>query len=146
MPADCEQGDEENREINNFNRFVSRIIETITDAVHEEKGAKTDMEGVPEARSRDVREEPFVETMADGASVTVIVDVRGMNREDIKVMARQTSVEVSFSGCNGGRTRQIMVPCVVDADRSYATLKNGVLEIRLAKADEGEAKAVQMLE
>ncbi len=145
--ADDDQCDD-NEEVNNFNRFVSRILSGITRTVGESEvcsfSPNSGNYGISPSMAES-RDEPIVEMMNGDDSVRVIVELRGASKDDIRVMAKPEEVRVSFSNEVSSYSRTVAMPCLVDTKQSRATFRNGVLEVVLARAHTDEAEAVKIV-
>lgn len=69
------------------------------------------------------------------------VSIRGERRRDVRVDER----DFFYRECFWGKfARSVILPQKVDPDRAKATLKNGVLTIRMPKLDGHEAKRLKV--
>lgn len=145
MPDPQDQSDD-NEEVNNFSRFVSRIISGIaadTGGSVRSLTAHVDGDGVA-GGAADGEGEPLVEVMKEGDSVRLVMELRGASRKDISVLARPEEVCVSFSNEKSSYSRTVAMPCAIDAGASRATFRNGVLEIILARMRGGRAVGIEV--
>ncbi len=101
---------------------------------------------------------PSLDVYQDQEEVVVKADVPGLAREDIEVTLtgetltikgeRKEEKEVKEPDYHrrersyGSFVRSVTLPCEVKSDEIKATLKNGVLEIRLPKTEEAKKKSV----
>ena len=103
---------------------------------------------------------PAIDVSEDDESLTLTAEVPGMKKEDIEVtvdngvlsLRGEKKEEVTKEGkgyhrverCYGQFERQVRLPGYVDAERVEATYKDGVLTVRVPKAETAKAKAVQI--
>lgn len=72
---------------------------------------------------------------------TESVTIRGEREREEKVEAKDYLYQECFWG---SFSRSIILPQEIDPDRAVATLKNGVLTIRLPKVDRQKAKKIKV--
>jgi HSP20 family protein len=100
---------------------------------------------------------PRVNVFDAGASLVLRADVPGLSEKDVQVTLAEGSVSIvgerkvfAFEGYAALRqerrgvkfSRSVALPCRVDAERTQATVKNGVLTVTLAKAGEAEPRPI----
>jgi len=82
--------------------------------------------------------EPLVDIYEDAETITVIAEMPGVEKENIKVRAvgRKLVIEA-----RDGRKyyKEVELPAEVDVESAKANYKNGVLEVRLKKVRKEEA-------
>ncbi len=146
MP-DVDQCDD-SEEVNNFNRFVSKIISGLTKPSAESEvcsvSARAGSGGAGPV-SGDGMDEPLVEMVKELDLVRVIIELKGVGREEIRLFARPEELSVMLSNNVHSYSHKIPMPCLVDAARSHATFKNGVLEVVLARARTERAERIAIL-
>jgi HSP20 family protein len=97
----------------------------------------------------DRRDEVLVRVDVPGVSekdleVTVdngVLTIRGQRREEVEDKAEDYYAAERWSGAF---SRSLTLPAAVDADRIKATLRHGVLEIRLPKAKEAVGRRIEV--
>jgi HSP20 family molecular chaperone IbpA len=82
---------------------------------------------LPEADEVEERE-PIVETLTDGNDFVALVELPGVDEQDIKMDSGDTWVRV---GAINFKTTTINVPSIADTAKASKKYKNGVLEIRI---------------
>lgn len=99
---------------------------------------------------------PDVDIFEEGGDVVVKAEVPGMKKEEIAVEIRDDRLTISgekkkeekvekkdyyrFERSYGAFTRSFTLPPGVRTDGAKATFRDGVLEIRIPKAEEAQAK------
>ena len=78
--------------------------------------------------------EPMVDVFDEGQEVVVIAEVPGVEESAIQLEIKEDILLLSAS--DGGRsyTKEVLLPCKVAAETIKSSYRNGILEIRLAKA------------
>jgi HSP20 family protein len=117
--------------------------------------------GLPELWSEG-RFVPAVDVSEDADGVTLTAEIPGMSREDIEVtvdngvltLAGEKRTEETREETGYHRTerrygrfeRRIRMPQYVDVDSIDATYKDGVLTLRMPRAEAAKARSVQIKE
>jgi HSP20 family protein len=90
---------------------------------------------------------PLIDVFEEGDDVVVKVELPGMKKEDISVDFSDGTVEKieqknyhMIERAYGSFTRSIRMPVQVQADKTKATFKEGILEIRVPKTEEAKKK------
>jgi HSP20 family protein len=99
---------------------------------------------------------PLIDVFEEGDDVVVKVELPGMKKEDISVDFSDGTVIISgekkqeekieqknyhmIERAYGSFTRSIRMPVQVQADKTKATFKEGILEIRVPKTEEAKKK------
>ncbi len=163
-PEDGAEDREDMEEINRFNKFVSKVInslaKTLSDAgiagqppqgfeVRIGKNSVPIMESVPNefadrAAGQMQSEKPLVDVIDEDDKVHVVTELKGVGKGSIRVTAKPEEVNISVIDSEHTCNRTISMPCMVDPERSEARFNNGVLEILLKKVRSGSAKAIEV--
>nr|MDO8100146.1 Hsp20/alpha crystallin family protein [Candidatus Njordarchaeota archaeon] len=85
---------------------------------------------LPETGKEELRE-PVVETFTDGGEFTAIVELPGVEEQDIKVVPRNGSIQIDALNF---KAIEIDVPSYADINKMTKTLRNGILEIKVPNA------------
>ena len=81
--------------------------------------------------------EPMVDVFDEGNEVVVIAEIPGVQENAIKLEARQDILVLSASDGDRKYSKEVLLPCPVQAETMKSSYRNGILEIRLAKASAG---------
>jgi HSP20 family protein len=84
----------------------------------------------PETPSR----EPLTDIREDKDKVTVIIELPGVEKEDIKVMAEDRDLDVEVDSPDKRFSKHLDLPCGVLPGSAKANYKNGVLEVVMRRA------------
>lgn len=81
--------------------------------------------------------EPFTDVIEEESIVRIVVDVPGVEREDIKVETTETEVRISAERGERKYFKAVKLPARVRPGSAKATYKNGVLTITIEKVERG---------
>ena len=84
--------------------------------------------------------EPLVDVIEDEDTVTVVAELPGVDKENIKVRATENKVIISARGPDKKYYKEVELPTKVKPETAKATYKNGVLEVRLEKVEKKKIK------
>jgi HSP20 family protein len=89
--------------------------------------------------------EPFTDVIEEEDVVRVVMDMPGVEKEDIDVEATENEVVVSAERGDRKYRKTVTLPCRVKPETAKATYKNGVLTITIEKAEkEKKAKGLRI--
>ena len=87
-------------------------------------------EGRPWKAIQDKRE-PLVDVGSSGKEVRVIVELPGVNKEDINVTVNERSMVISVDKEDRGYFKELELPGVVDPRGARSSYNNGILEVTI---------------
>ena len=80
------------------------------------------------------REAPLVDIITSSKEVKIVVEMRLVNKKDIKVKAYDGYVKICATNTQGGKYHRIIdIPSNVDLRSGKSTYRNGILEIVFSK-------------
>jgi len=89
---------------------------------------------VPRGKKEHMEErEPLVDVIDQAKEVSVIVELPGVEKHDIKLEAKGETLSVKVDTKERKYSKEIPLPAQVKPDSAKATYKNGVLEVTLQK-------------
>jgi HSP20 family protein len=88
--------------------------------------------------------EPLADVIDSDKEVKVVVELPGVNRENIKVNALEGSVEISADTPERKYHRILDIPSDVDINSVKSTFNNGILEIIFAKKGSPKGKQINI--
>ena len=90
----------------------------------------------------DIREqrEPLIDIMQTNGEVKVIVEVPGVEKNDIKLHGTETTITISVNTPERKYYKEVKLPAAVDTKKTKASYRNGVLEVTLQKKKEEKPK------
>ena len=86
---------------------------------------------VPAQEKRAPSREPLTDVIEENDSVRVIIELPGVQKDDVNVSAADVWLDVSVDTENRKFSKRIELPCAVRSEGAISSYKNGVLEIRL---------------
>jgi HSP20 family protein len=89
--------------------------------------------------------EPLADVVTTDTDVKVVVEMPGINKEDIKVKAYDNSVEISTTEkAERKYHRMVELPADADIGTVKSTYKNGILEITFSKKAKPKGKEIRV--
>ena len=91
--------------------------------------------------------EPLVDVIENEEHITVVAELPGVEKDNIKVRATEDTVTISAKGLDKKYYKEVPLPVKVKPETAKASYKNGVLEIRIEKLEkkkEGEGIEVKI--
>jgi HSP20 family protein len=86
----------------------------------------------------DIKEErePLVDVMSTNGEIKVVVELPGVEKQDIKLYGTEKTLTISVDTPQRKYYEEIDLPALVDSKTAKSNYKNGVLEVTLAKKKE----------
>ena len=88
--------------------------------------------GRPKINIREERE-PLVDIMETDEEVKVVAELPGVEKKDIKLYGTEDTLTISVDTPERKYYKKVKLPSKVDAKKTKASYKNGVLEVTLKK-------------
>jgi len=89
--------------------------------------------------------QPLADVITTDTEVKVVVEMPGANKENIKVNAYDSSVEITATGQEERKYREIVeIPPETDIETAKSIYKNGILEITFKKKEQTKPKGRQI--
>lgn len=90
----------------------------------------------------DVRD-PLVDVMEEDESLVVVAELPGVTKQDIKLRATETSLNIRAVSEDGARQyeKNLELPAKINPNVAKARYQNGILEVRLTKIDDAPAES-----
>ncbi|UZE92444.1 MAG: Hsp20/alpha crystallin family protein [Methanosarcinales archaeon] len=96
----------------------------------------------PHADDVEVSERrPIVDVFESDDEVKVVVEMPGIDKDDIKLDTSETSLDISAKTRDREYSERVALPARVDSNSAKANYKNGVLEVTLKRVEPKEKKA-----
>jgi HSP20 family protein len=87
------------------------------------------------------KREPLVDVIEREGDITVIVELPGVNKSQIKLKTTDRMLTISAPGEESDFYKEVKLPAAVDSKSAKASYKNGVLEVCLEKKEKSKPKA-----
>ena len=88
--------------------------------------------------------EPLADIITTDKEVKIVVELPGVNKENIKVKAYEGSAEVLAETQDRKYRRVVDIPTDTDAESVKSTFKNGLLEIAFKRKDKPKGKEIKV--
>lgn len=86
-------------------------------------------------RTLGTAREPFTDVTRVGDEISVVVELPGVNKEDIVLEGGRNFISVSVDTEGKKFSKTVALPCDAETDSAQAEYNNGILEIRVKAAD-----------
>jgi len=80
-------------------------------------------------------QKPLIDIFQDNNNITIIAEIAGFNKETFKINVKDQKVTLSAKSKERRYYKSLNLPKVVIPDETHTKYKNGVLEIKLKKAE-----------
>jgi HSP20 family molecular chaperone IbpA len=80
-------------------------------------------------------QKPLIDIFQESKYITVIAEIPGFNKETVKIFVKNQKLTLSAKSKERRYYKSLNLPTVVIPDIMYTKFKNGVLEIKLRKAE-----------
>ena len=90
------------------------------------------------ASSRAVKKQeqkPLIDIFQDTNNITIVAEIAGFNKDTFKINVKDQKVTLSAKSKERRYYKSLNLPKVVIPDETHTKYKNGVLEIKLKKAE-----------
>ena len=87
------------------------------------------------------KREPLVDVIEREGDITVIIELPGVNKNQIKLNTTDRMLTISAPGEESDFYKEIKLPAAVNSKSAKANYKNGVLEVCLQKKEKSKPKS-----
>ena len=87
------------------------------------------------------KREPLTDIMDEDKNIRVIVELPGVEKDDIKLSGTENKLTISVDATNHKYYKEIEMPSKVDAKQAKSNYKNGVLDITVPKKKPEKTKS-----
>jgi HSP20 family protein len=90
---------------------------------------------LPSCSESEISEEPepLIDVIEEDSEVVVVAELHGVKKEDIEIHATQCKLTLSIDTLQRKYYRELPLPDAVDPESALATIRNGILQVRLKK-------------
>ncbi len=82
-----------------------------------------------------VEQKPLIDIFQESSYITIIAEIAGFNKETFKIYVKNQKLILSAKSKDRRYYKSLNLPTLVIPDVIYTKFKNGVLEIKLKKAE-----------
>ena len=86
------------------------------------------------AKRNRVEDKPLIDIFQENGYITIVAEIVGFNKETIKINVKDQKITLSAKSKDRRYYKSLNLPTVVIPDAMHTKFKNGVLEIKLKKA------------
>lgn len=87
------------------------------------------------AKKKFEEPKPLIDIFQDNNNITIIAEIAGFNKETFKINVKDQKITLSAKSKERRYYKSLNLPKVVIPDETHTKYKNGVLEIKLKKAE-----------
>ncbi len=80
-------------------------------------------------------QKPLIDILEENSFITVVAEITGFNKDTLKIHVKDQKITLSAKSKDRRYYKSLNLPKVVIPDVMYTKFKNGVLEIKLRKAE-----------
>ncbi|MCK4491300.1 MAG: Hsp20/alpha crystallin family protein [Candidatus Altiarchaeales archaeon] len=81
------------------------------------------------------KKEPLIDMIDGNEEVTVVAELSGVRKEDIKLDVGEETLTIDVDTESGRYHKALVLPCAVQTESAKASYKNGVLEVKLMRRE-----------
>jgi len=89
----------------------------------------------PSSHAKKQDQKPLIDIFQDTNNITIVAEIAGFNRDTFKINVKDQKITLSAKSKDGRYYKSLNLPKVVIPDETHTKYKNGVLEIKLKKAE-----------
>ena len=89
----------------------------------------------PSKHAKKQDQKPLIDIFQDSNNITIVAEIAGFNRDTFKINVKDQRITLSAKSKEGRYYKSLNLPKVVIPDETHTKYKNGVLEIKLKKAE-----------
>ena len=82
-----------------------------------------------------VEQKPLIDVFQENNTVTIVAEIVGFNRETLKITVKDQKITLSAKSKDRRYYKSLNLPTAVIPNAMHTKFKNGVLEIKLQKAE-----------
>ena len=95
------------------------------------------------AKRNLAEQKPLIDIFQENSYITIVAEIVGFNKESLKINVKDQKITLSAKSKDRRYYKSLNLPKVVIPDVMYTKFKNGVLEIKLKKAETLDKEADQ---
>ena len=90
-----------------------------------------------------VEQKPLIDIFQESGFITIVAEIVGFNKETLKINVKDQKITLSAKSKDRRYYKSLNLPTVVIPNAMHTKFKNGVLEIKLKKAETLDKEADQ---
>ncbi|HLN89259.1 MAG TPA: Hsp20/alpha crystallin family protein [Candidatus Binatia bacterium] len=90
-----------------------------------------------------VEQKPLIDIFQENNTITIVAEIVGFNRETLKITVKDQKITLSAKSKDRRYYKSLNLPTAVIPNAMHTKFKNGVLEIKLQKAETLDKEANQ---
>jgi len=95
------------------------------------------------AKRKFEEQKPLIDIFQENNTVTIVAEIVGFNKESLKISVKDQKLTLSAKSKDRRYYKSLNLPTVVIPNAMHTKFKNGVLEIKLKKAETLDKEADQ---
>ena len=95
------------------------------------------------AKRKFEEQKPLIDIFQENNYITIVAEIVGFNRESLKICVKDQKITLSAKSKDRRYYKSLNLPTVVIPNAMHTKFKNGVLEIKLKKAETLDKEADQ---
>ena len=95
------------------------------------------------AKRNLVEQKPLIDIFQENNYITIVAEIVGFNKESLKINVKDQKITLSAKSKDRRYYKSLNLPTVVIPNAMHTKFKNGVLEIKLKKAETIDKEADQ---
>ena len=136
---------DDSEDIRKLNKFIAKLVGNIAskdlskgitfriDGQGNLEIGGAEEQGTPTERTIQSEREPAYDVIDSGNMIQVVMEMPGVNRDDIRVSSEGRKLSINASNGTRRYSKEFSLPCDVSSDNA-SSYNNGVLEVKLKKA------------
>ena len=99
--------------------------------------------GKPQMEVKEERE-PLTDVVDAGETVKVIIELPGVEKDDIKLSGTDDKLTISVETSERKYFKEVQMPAKVEVKKATSTYKNGVLDVTIPKKKQEKTKTTEI--
>jgi HSP20 family protein len=95
------------------------------------------------AKRKFEEQKPLIDIFQENNTITIVAEIVGFNKESLKINVKDQKLTLSAKSKDRRYYKSLNLPTVVIPNAMHTKFKNGVLEIKLKKAETLDKEADQ---
>jgi len=88
--------------------------------------------------------EPLIDVIESENNIKVIAEIPGVEKNEIKLKTTEEELKITVDNPERKYRKEVKLPCKVNPETAEATYKNGILEVKVEKAEKKSKNGVDV--